>query len=126
MDEFWNECGKVNQALETTGDDKAAEPHLVRVLQIVESNPGQRGVFISAFIEIMEHPQKWSELIVEFSMRKLLYPEVKAYAEARLQREEHKFEDMAARHILSAYEPTWPLKANFVYYSSQKPGDSAS
>jgi hypothetical protein len=122
MKNFWSECEKVNDVLFATQDDKAAEPHLVKILTQIEQSPKQRAVFVKAFLEILENPDKWSGLIVEFCMHKLRYPEVEQRCIEEMKKERLRYERTLSRRILEAYSDEWWERKVFDYYS--KPRDT--
>lgn len=114
--EFWRLANKVGEVLQAGGDDHAAEPYLIKILRIAESRPNERDSFTKAFLRILDNPDKWSVLIVEFCMHRLRYLEIQTHWLERLKSERFCWEDMHARHVLEAYSQNWPRKACFQYY----------
>ena len=118
INQFWDECDEVSRMMSTI-DYAAAEPHLVRILRLCQEHPECREHFVNALIMVMENPRKWSDMVAAFSMRTLQWPEIKEYCFKRLEREEYRFQDMTARHVLHVYQDKWPPGGMFDFYASE-------
>ncbi len=98
--------------LSATQDYKKAEPILQEVLSIVQSRPDLGRSFELAFIEILEHPEQYSPLVVMYCMHVLRFPRVWQYASARTSQDPLRI-DTNARDVLEACSDDWRLAAIF-------------
>ena len=118
-DQFWKWCAEATEQYAKCQDHRRIESILLKILTLVKENPGERNFFKDAFLTILQNPRKWSNLIVQFCMRDLHFPEV--YEKAIELVNSHLEDDSAAQDVIRVYRPVWPLGLSFNYYKQKEP-----
>lgn len=118
LETFWELVQQVGNAFNEPTYYKAAEPILVQILQLVQTNPNLQTEFEEAFATIMENTSNHSPLVVEFCMYVLRYPRIRDLAQTRLNAHPLKI-DMHARHVLEAYQDDWKAAKLFRFFAKK-------
>jgi hypothetical protein len=95
---FWKRCLEADEAFQGEGDVRAS---LARVLQLVQSAPEARCVFVRCFAELIQGRGPWE--VAYFCMRHLRWPEVYDMATAALNESDDFRVKNVMAHIRDAY-----------------------
>jgi hypothetical protein len=61
---------------EVQSEDRAAERAMVKIIELVEANPGDRETFVRCFSQLVVGDRRQPFLLVAFCMRRLRFPEI--------------------------------------------------
>jgi len=110
-------CLAAKQACDQLGSATEFEPFLVRVLTYVKAHPSLNGNFRTAFIQMLDNPQKGPWELIPFCMHELRWPEVEAAARVRLMSASDWREKTIMAAVIDAFSDKWGDADLYSYYS---------
>jgi hypothetical protein len=111
----------IRRRAETTYDVAELEPYLIDLKEFLKANVKHMEVFASVLLELTNEWPSGSVEVLEFTMRDLRWPEIKAALERSLGSPGDSATNRCARHVLEVYEIDWP--GGDIYTSYRKAGD---
>lgn len=126
--EFWTLCAEADAADTIESSVPDLEPYLLRILEFVKANVGDRDTLVHCFTQLVDGTRPLSEWIVLFCMRELQWSEIQEAANLRFEKAGGKRAPRLMNWISDinwAYDNSPWESADFFWYfwSKEHPGE---
>lgn len=114
--EFWRLAGDAEAAWKITDGTDELEPYLLEILEFAKNNNDSREKLAQCFVCLL-NGDSWPIEILEFCMRELQWPSVKAATISKM-RENTDIRILdGLNRVLAVYEDEWEDADLYRYYS---------